>query len=175
MATSRRTRISTSLTDVTQRIDDVLTTDLESRARSPLFRAKRARAMRELLMARRELALYGSTADALATTSGEWAVSIALRQVKKRFSATSMMEITVCGAVPPYNHLLAGKLACLLMTSPRVVADYASRYGDKPSIIASQMAGRAISKAPALVFLGTTSLFTQLSTGVEHPATIGVQ
>ncbi len=152
-----------SVTDVTRRIDDVHTADLEGRARSPLFRAKRARAMRDLLMARRELAQAETTAAALATPSGEWAVGVALRQAKKRFSATSMMEITVCGAVPPYNHLLAGKLACLLMTSPRIVADYASRYSAKPSIIASQMAGRAIAKPPALVFLGTTSLFTQRS------------
>jgi hypothetical protein len=146
-----------------RRIDDVNEADLESRARSPLFRAKRARAMRDLLMARRELARATSAADTLATPGGEWAVSVALRQLKKRFSATSMMEITVCGAVPPYNHLLAGKLACLLMTSPRVAADYASRYGATSSIIASQMAGRVVAKPPALVFLGTTSLFTQRS------------
>ncbi len=149
--------------EVTRRVDDVHAADLEGRARSPLFRAKRARAMRDLLLARRELARAGSVADALATPGGEWAVGVALRQTKKRFSATSMMEITVCGAVPPYNHLLAGKLACLLMTSPGVVADYTDRYGAKPSIIASQMAGRAIAKPPALVFLGTTSLFTQRS------------
>jgi hypothetical protein len=101
---------------------------------------------------------------------GEWAVGIALRQLKKRFSATSMMEITVCGAVPPYNHLLAGKLACLLMTSPRVAGDYASRYGATSSIIASQMAGRVVAKPPALVFLGTTSLFTQRSSQYNRVA-----
>jgi hypothetical protein len=146
-----------------RRIDDVHAADLESLARSPLFRAKRARAMRDLLKARRELARTASIAEALATPDGEWAISFTLRQLKKRFSATSIMEITVCGAVPPYNHLLAGKLACLLMTSPRVTADYASRYDAAPSIIASQMAGRVIAKPPALAFLGTTSLFTQRS------------
>lgn len=153
-----------------RRIDDVHAADLESRARLPLFRAKRARAMRDLLIARRELARTASTAEALATPDGEWAVGIALRQLKKRFSATSMMEITVCGAVPPYNHLLAGKLACLLMTSPRVAADYASRYGATPSIIASQMAGRVVAKPPALAFLGTTSLFTQRSSQYNRVA-----
>ena len=146
-----------------RRVDDVHTVDLEQLARTPLFRAKRARAMRDLLKARRELALASSLAELLDTDNGSWAVLQALRQLKKRFSATAMMEITVCGAVPPYNHLLGGKLACLLMASPRVVSDYAGRYGAATSIIASQMAGRPISKPPALVFLGTTSLFTQHS------------
>lgn len=146
-----------------RRVDNVGAVDLEQLARTPLFRAKRARAMRDLLKARRELVLASSLAELLETDDGSWAVLQALRQLKKRFAATAMMEITVCGAVPPYNHLLGGKLACLMMTSPRVVSDYAGRYSDAPSIIASQMAGRPISKPPTLVFLGTTSLFTQRS------------
>ncbi|MFO1038941.1 MAG: DUF4338 domain-containing protein [Geminicoccaceae bacterium] len=146
-----------------RRIEDVKAADLESLARSSLFRAKRARAIRDLLRAQRELELAKSVTRTLTTPEGEWAVGLALRQLKKRFSATSMMELTVCGAVPPYNHLLAGKLACLLMTSPRVRADYAQRYNTAPSIIASQMAGRVIAKPTNLVFLGTTSLFTQRS------------
>lgn len=145
-----------------RRIDDVRTVDLEHLARTPLFRAKRARAMRDLLKAHRELAQATSVADFL-PPERRWPLIHALRQLKKRFSATSMMEITVCGAVPPYNHLLAGKLACLFMTSPRVVADYADRYGAAPSIIASQMAGRVVNKPPSLAYLGTTSLFTQRS------------
>ena len=105
--------------------------------------------MRDLLRARRELARTASIIDTLATPDGEWAINIALRQLKKRFSATSMMEITVCGAVPPYNHLLAGKLACLLMASPQVTANYVGRYSATPSIIASQMAGRVDCETPS--------------------------
>jgi len=74
-----------------------------------------------------------------------------------------MMEITVCGAVAPYNHLLGGKLVCFLMMSPRVVNDYNERYAGMVSIIASKMAGRPIVKDPSLVFLGTTSLYTDHS------------
>ena len=96
-------------------------------------------------------------------TEGEWAVGVVIKQLKKRYSATSMMEITVCGAVPPYNHLLGGKLVCLMMMSPRVVQDYQARYKDVVSIIASQMAGRPITKVPHLNFLGTTSLYTDHS------------
>lgn len=132
--------------------------------RTPLYRSKRARAAREILRAYRVIACSsGKLRDLVATSEGEWAVGVVIKQLKKRYSATSMMEITVCGAVPPYNHLLGGKLVCLMMMSPQVVRDYQARYKDVVSIIASQMAGRPITKAPQLNFLGTTSLYTDHS------------
>ncbi len=137
--------------------------DLVAAARSPLFRAKRARLVRSLLRTHRIIHAAASFEDLLSCEEGLWAVGQVLRQLKKRFSATGMMEITVCGGVPPYTHLLAGKLACLMMLSPRVVKDYAARYTGEYSIIASQMAGRPVSKEPSLVYLGTTSLYTQHS------------
>jgi hypothetical protein len=73
------------------------------------------------------------------------------------------MEITTCGAAPPYGHLLAGKLACLLMASPAVISAYRTRYEGEPSVIASQMAGRPITKDPTLALLGTTSLYPERS------------
>ncbi|WP_299690958.1 Druantia anti-phage system protein DruA [Hydrocarboniphaga sp.] len=145
------------------RISGVEDVDLEAMAKTPLFRAKRARAIREVLRAYRELKDATSIADLLTQSEGEWAVNQSLRQLKKAFSATAMMEITVCGGVPPYSGLLSGKLACLMMMSRRVADDYATRYDTGYSIIASQMAGRPIVKPPALVFLGTSSLYTQRS------------
>ena len=145
------------------------TADLDSAkllqlTRTPLYRSKRARAAREILRAYRAIASWTSRiSDLILTTEGEWAVGVAIKQLKKRHSATSMMEITVCGAVPPYNHLLGGKLVCLMMMSPRVVNDYQARYNGVVSIIASQMAGRPVTKAPHLAFLGTTSLYTDHS------------
>jgi hypothetical protein len=50
-----------------------------------------------------------------------------------------------------------------MMLSPRIIRDYGSRYADEASIIASQMAGRPIIKPPSLVFLRTSSLYTQRS------------
>ena len=145
------------------RVADVSRIDLVARAKSPMFRAKRARAARELLRAHRTLTAARTYAELAATDEGDWAIGAAIRQLKKRFSATAMMEITVCGAVAPYNHLLGGKLACLMMASPQVRRDYATRYDEGYSIIASQMAGRLIVKEPCLVFLGTTSLYTDRS------------
>lgn len=145
--------------DPTERVHVVEDVDLEKFARSPLFLAKRARLVRTLLSIHESLTRTDSLASLLATAEGVRAVNHALRQFKKRFSATRMMEITVCGAVPPYNHILGGKLACLMMLSPRVRRDYAERYRDTYSIIASQMAGRPVSKPPMLAFLGTSSLY----------------
>jgi len=40
-----------------------------------------------------------------------------------------MMDITTCGAVAPYNHLLGGKLVSMLICSPEVVEYYKDKYG----------------------------------------------
>ena len=148
----------------TRRPEDLTPDRLLELTKTPLYRAKRARAARELLRAYRSIATWHcGVADLASTDHGEWALSTVLKQLKKRFSATSMMELTVCGAVAPYNHLLGGKLVCLLMASPRVVNDYRDRYAGVVSIIASQMAGRPITKEPHLAFLGTTSLYSEHS------------
>jgi hypothetical protein len=52
-------------------------------------------------------------------------------------------------------------LVALLMTGPEVVAEYRRRYGKVPSIIASSMAGRAVTRPAHLVLIGTTSLYGQ--------------
>jgi hypothetical protein len=70
-----------------------------------------------------------------------------------------MMDITVCGAVAPYNSILGGKLVALLMASPDVVRAYTETYRTARSVIASAMAGRAVVRTPNLVLLGTTSLY----------------
>jgi hypothetical protein len=150
---------------VPKKYEDLSEKDLLAAATTPLFRRKRARAMREVLRAYRIFAAGKDLqlSQIASTEDGAWAIATVLKQLKKRYSATSMMEITVCGAVAPYNHLLGGKLVCLLMMSPRVVNDYNQRYAGMVSIIASKMAGRPIVKDPSLVFLGTTSLYTDHS------------
>jgi hypothetical protein len=70
-----------------------------------------------------------------------------------------MADISVCGAVQPYNAILAGKLTSMLAISPAVVREYKRRYAHAVSQIASSMAGRPIIRAPDLVYFGTTSLY----------------
>jgi hypothetical protein len=73
------------------------------------------------------------------------------------------MEIIVCGAIPPYNHLLGGKLVAMLMTSPQVINDYRRRYEGQASKIASTIAGEDVTRSANLVFLGTSSLYSSAS------------
>ena len=92
---------------------------------------------------------------------GAEAVAKVLRKVKANRVGTAIADLTVCGAVPPYNEVLGGKLVAMLMTGPEVMEEYRRRYGRAPSVIASSMAGREIVLRADLVFLGTTSLYAQ--------------
>jgi hypothetical protein len=86
-------------------------------------------------------------------------VGTALFANKSARAGVNMLEITTCGAIKPYNQILAGKLTALLMFSPQVAADYRRRYGDEPSIISSQLKNAPIRRDNTLVYLGTTSLY----------------
>jgi hypothetical protein len=131
-----------------------------------LFRAKRAEKLANLLDAKRKLSQTGFRSGspdqlrrAMATSQGRRAIEIVLKHVKASRVGIDMLDITVCGAVAPYNFLLGGKLVSLLLTSPEIVRAYTSRYSNAPSVIASSMAGRPIRRTPKLVLLGTTGLY----------------
>jgi hypothetical protein len=138
--------------------------ELRAAAVTALFQVKRAAAALALLGARDALALARSPLrEALASPETARAVEFALRQVKQQFSSRALMELSTCGAVPPYGDLLGGKLAVLMMLSPSVRRTYQERYEGEPGVIASQMAGRQIIKAQRLLLLGTTSLYSERS------------
>lgn len=139
-----------------------------------LFRRKRAAKLASLLRAKllfRRLGLGERPAHAvpaLLWTDADWTIKFdkgrsALRAVLNANKGTkigsAMMEIIVCGAVAPYSHLLGGKLAALLLASPEVGRDYAARYGEMASTIASRVAGHEVTRSAALVYLGTSSLY----------------
>ena len=141
-------------------------TDWLIQARTHLFVSKRAGALADLLEARRRLQRAGlrkPTAAALRGALGrpgvKQAVGTILRQVKATHVGVDMMDITVCGAIAPYNALLGGKLVSLLMASPDVRTGYGERYAAAVSVIASAMAGKPVRRRPNLVLLGTTSLY----------------
>lgn len=52
-----------------------------------------------------------------------------------------------------------GELVCMLLCSPEVIKEYASRYRDHTSIIASAIKGEPVARKPNLVLLCTTSLY----------------
>lgn len=135
-------------------------------AEREIYRRKRADAAGRMLSARLRLRDMVSSPDFdtiwpafLASESGQGAVRAALVAVKSRHVGTSLLELNVCGAVPPYNELLGGKLAALLALSPRVIADYQVRYGHRPSDIASKLKGAPVVRPAKLVYVGTTSLY----------------
>ena len=82
-----------------------------------------------------------------------------LRKARADRVGIAMADITVCGAVAPYNVLLGGKLVSLLAVSPEVIAAYRDKYLEQESEIASSMAGHPIVRPSELVFLSTTSLY----------------
>ena len=139
----------------------------QERAETSLFRSKRARNLATLLGIRRVFEKQGLDPS---TSVGTWkkafenarfrqAVSQLVRFVKAERVGINMMDLTVCGAVAPYNLLLGGKLVCLLLCSPEVVRKYAARYNEQMSLIASSMRGAAVTRGAQLVLLCTTSLF----------------
>jgi hypothetical protein len=140
--------------------------DWEARARTHLFKSKRALALAGLLearmVARRHFGRRPSAAGLDALLEDPAGLRVATRMVRRAKAervGIAMADISVCGAVQPYNAILGGKLVSMLMASPEVVDAYRRRYAGASSEIASSIAGRAISRPPHLVFLGTTSLY----------------
>lgn len=129
-------------------------------AESTLFRAKRAKALADLWFAERVLSRKDIALEALRTDPDTMrAFAIACREVRKVGLASRLLELNVCGAVPPYGDLLAGKLAAVAVASREIIDAYAIRYADKISEISSQMAGRAIIRSADACVITTTSLY----------------
>lgn len=136
------------------------------RARTHLFRSKRALALASYLRARLvidEAFEGGASVEKLvalaSTAAGRDVIRSIVRKAKADRIGIAVADITVCGAIQPYNAILGGKLVAMMAASPEVALEYQRRYADAESEIASSMAGRAIIRKPTLVLLGTTSLY----------------
>lgn len=131
-----------------------------------LYRRKRAEQLARLLLAKKALLeVYTSEefeeiwAEFCRSESGNSAIRSALVAQKTQHIGSSLMELNVCGAIPPYNEVLGGKLVALLATSPQVIHDYKERYSQKASMIASRLKGENVFRPADLVYVGTTSLY----------------
>lgn len=135
-------------------------------ASTDLYRRKRAATLGDLVEA--ETALREATDEAgadgllqmLEDHDGRRALDAILRRVKQRAIAENVMEITTCGAVPPYGDVLGGKLVAMLLCAPQVAQDFAERYAGRPSLIASGLAGRPVRRPARLALLTTSSLYS---------------
>ncbi len=144
-------------------------------SRRMLVRKKRAVELARLLDARRVLVAKRESitdpSDVFFTIEQDevrTAVNTAFGALKSSRIGTNLLEITTCGAVTPYNRMLGGKLVALLLLSPEVAADNKRRYGQKPTIIRSQLKNTPVVPDSTLVWLGTTSLFSHGSSQYER-------
>lgn len=135
------------------------------RAETDLFRSKRSAALAEVLEGVLVLGSYlkpkptrAGLAAALANPRAKAQLRKIVRRARGERVGTVIADLTVCGAVAPYNALAAGKLVGALAVSPTVLQAYRQKYA-RPSEIASAMAGRAILRETRLAFVGTTSLY----------------
>lgn len=139
--------------------------DWRKEAQTPLFVRKRTAELSKLLIAKKTIkSIEGDTnleklRKLLQCESGRRAINTALIANRKCKIGSNMMDIIVCGAIPPYNELLGGKLVSILSCSPVVIKDYTEKYANQISVIASRMKGQKVIRDSNLVFLGTTSLY----------------
>lgn len=135
-------------------------------AEDALYNRKRAEQLGRLLMAKKALLdIYNSEqfgeefVNFCHSENGNSAIRSALVAQKTQHIGSSLMELNVCGAIPPYNEILGGKLVALLATSPQVIHDYKEKYANKASMIASRLKGADVFRPADLVYVGTTSLY----------------
>jgi hypothetical protein len=136
------------------------------RAETYLFRSKRASALAEALEIAaclgqhfgREASALAGLERALKNPKARAQIRRVIRRARGERVGTVVADLTVCGAVAPYNALAAGKLVGALAVSPKVLTAYREKYS-RASEIASAMAGRAIEREARLSFIGTTSLY----------------
>jgi hypothetical protein len=137
----------------------------KAEARTHLYRSKRCKKLADLLTIRKSFHEQGLRASnhalSKAIKSATMRASIAqiTRMVKGEHVGIDMLDITVCGALAPYNVLLGGKLVCMLLCSPEVTQHYSKRYARQVSIIASANNGKPVIRKPNLVLICTTSLY----------------
>jgi hypothetical protein len=147
--------------------DNTKNSEWAEMAESSLFRSKRSKHLAMMLTIRKLFQKVMLSEDIKADEWRELFNSSAFRQavrqivrvVKAERVGIAMMDISICGAIAPYNGLLGGKLVALLLCSPEVVKEYEDRYGEQTSVIASCMRGAAVTRSAQLVLLCTTSLY----------------
>ena len=124
---------------------------ISTKTEQALYNRKRAEQLARLLIAKKTLTDIVNDPDYdenwinfCKSETGSSVIRNALVAQKTKHIGSSLMELNVCGAIPPYNEILGGKLVALLATSPQVVHDYKTRYENKASEIASRLKGQPV-------------------------------
>ncbi|GAA1580803.1 hypothetical protein GCM10009763_29720 [Dermacoccus profundi] len=164
-ADAERHRAKHHRAGVIREVRNIETDAWVERAETHLFRSKRSALLAETLEIQSLVGSYlGTTATvdglkrALDDPKARTQIGRLVRRARGERVGTVIADLTVCGAVAPYNALAAGKLVGAMATSPTVLSAYRTKYA-RPSEIASAMAGRPITREARLSFIGTTSLY----------------
>jgi hypothetical protein len=80
----------------------------------------------------------------------------------KKSRLQCVMDIFVLGAIPPYSHLLCGKLVALLATSSEVSRIFARKYGKGRTLISNQKRDARLALLTTTSALGRSSLYNRL-------------
>jgi uncharacterized protein DUF4338 len=110
----------------------------------------------------------------LSVSEKRQAIQTLIRRAKSERVGIAMADIIVCGAIPPYSSLLAGKLVAKLAVSPGVAKAYAERYARQESVIAASLDGRPVHPRMELVAIHTNSEVKRMiqrarSTNLDQP------
>ena len=121
--------------DLAEVPDDYWLTEAESL----LFRCKRAETLAAILTVRKTVLDTIGTGcrpkdlvSLARSPRGRVAIEKLVRLARGKTVGTALADLTVCGAIPPYNELLGGKLVAMLALAPEVVAEYQRRYARAP-------------------------------------------
>jgi hypothetical protein len=87
--------------------------------------------------------------------------TVANRKERLRY----VMDAFVLGAVPPYSHLLGGKLVAMLVASSEVSCAFARKYGGRTSLIGRRPFDGRLAMVTTTSALGRSSLYNRLSFG----------
>lgn len=85
-----------------------------------------------------------------------------------------VVDAFVLGAVPPYSHLLSGKLVALLAASDEVRDAWAAKYGGRRSLIANAARDGRLAMLTTTSALGRSSLYNRLGFGPGSPMYVSV-
>lgn len=83
------------------------------------------------------------------------------RETKNR-RLQSVMDLFVLGAVPPYSHLLGGKLMALLSTTQYIQETFSDKYGGRVSYISRRPLDGSLALLTTTSALGRSSLYNRL-------------
>lgn len=74
-----------------------------------------------------------------------------------------VMDAFVLGSVPPYSHILGGKLVASLLMSPKIRIDFSKQYKGKKSLISGEIFDGKLAAITTASALGKSSVYDRIN------------